>query len=102
MLSFLCPSELLLLLDSRVSCSVAQLVLGSVHWVTKHETTDPGGLGSPAAHYNCFYSTELNSARNCSWSLKLDCPQNSRTILGMFLPEIAAVFSNNSSVWSGN
>lgn len=100
-LSFLCLNEVLLL-DSGVFCSGAQPVLGSAHCVRKHETIDLGGLGSPAAHYNCIYSSELNSSRNFSWALKLDCPPNSRKILGTFLPETAAIFPNNSSAWSGN
>lgn len=74
-LSFLCFSEMLPV-DSTVSCAGAQLIHKSVHCVRRHETTDPGGLGSPATHYNCIYSSELNNARNCSWALKCDCPQN--------------------------
>lgn len=100
-LSFLFLSRTLLL-DTRVSCSGAQLVHVSVHCVRKRETTDHDGLGSPAAHYNFIYSTELNSRRSCSWPLRLDCPQNCRTILESFLPDTAAIFPNHSIAWSGN
>lgn len=47
-------------------------------------------------------STLVNYTVSGAIPLSLNCPQNCRTAPGSVLPEMAAIFPNNSIVWSGN